>query len=173
MYINIIMTILTNRQKINIYLHPTDMLYKSSHKYTCILFPPQNMDIELHVCIFFTNYFQVIYMVIIKIFPSTFRCLFYIYLSRRADKHTLLMKPPRNLHQCKIFLYTQVIHYNIANQMDLLCNVEFVFPQSKNLSHWFQFTKTSKRIKKESFKCNPFQAQSEVHLYNTSLILWK
>lgn len=89
-------------------------------------------------------------MVIIKIFPSTFRCLFYIYLSRRADKHTLFMKPPRNVHQCKIFLYTQVIHYNIANQMDLLCNVEFFFPQSKNLSHWFQFTKTSKRIKKKS-----------------------
>lgn len=131
MYINIIMTILTNRQKINIYLHPTDMLYKSSHKYTCILFPPQNMDTELHVCIFFTNYFQVIYMVIIKIFPSTFRCFFYIYLSRRAEKHTLFMKPPRNVHQCKIFLYTQVIHYNIANQMDLLCNVEFFFPKAK------------------------------------------
>lgn len=117
------------------------------------------MDIELHVCIFFYELFLGYLNGHHKNIPFKFSMSFlYIYLSRRADKHTLLMKPPRNVHQCKIFLYTQVIHYNIANQMDLLCNVEFFFPQSKNLSHWFQFTKTSKRIKKESFKCNPFQA---------------
>lgn len=132
MYINIIMTILTNRQKINIYLHPTDMLYKSSHKYTCILFPPQNMDIELHVCIFFYELFLGYLHGHHKNIPFNFPMSFlYIYLSRRADKHTLLMKPPRNVHQCKIFLYTQVIHYNIANQMDLLCNVEIFFPKTK------------------------------------------
>lgn len=90
-------------------------------------------------------------------FPMSF---LYIFIKTgRQTYNTLFMKPLRNVHQCKIFLYTQVIHYNIANQMDLLCNVEFFFPQSKNLSHWFQFTKTSKQIKKkESFKCNPFQA---------------
>lgn len=33
------------------------MLYESSHKYICILLPPSNMDIELHVCIFFYELF--------------------------------------------------------------------------------------------------------------------
>lgn len=138
MYINIIMTILTNRQKINIYLHPTDMLYKSSHKYTCILFPPQNMDIELHVCIFITNYFQVIYMVIIKIFPSTFRCLFYIYLSRRADKHTLFMKPPRNLHETSTSAryFCIVKSYTIIQQTRWICYAmqKFFSPKQKLVS---------------------------------------
>lgn len=133
MYINIIMTILTNRQKINIYLHPTDMLYKSSHRYIFIyILSPHRIWTLNHMYGFFiTNYFQVIYMVIIKIFPSNFRCLFlYIFIKTGRQTYIVHQTSTSARYFCILKSYT------IIQQTRWICYAmqKFFSPKQKLVS---------------------------------------
>lgn len=142
MNINIIMTVLTNRQRINIY---TQLIcYLKVHINIHVYSPPpqQSMDIELHVCVFYELFLDYLHGHH-KIFSSTFRCLFYIFI--KTGRQTYIVHETSTSAR---YVCSQVNSYTYNKPDGLLCNIEFFFSTAKTCLTGFNLQRHLNELKK-------------------------